>query len=150
MKKLILLAVLTLFSAPAIAQDSQWFHLFTVENGTRYEAMKNSFDIDNIRETQEPVFVITVREIKGSNIALSKVYVRVEHCLRKEGILAWTRMNGDFVGETDFVYGGGTNASWLAKEMCEHGFKLVREYEANKQKSSAPAPKELPKSEMST
>lgn len=111
----------------AYAQNVEWIPLFT-SNNVSWDVKKDSLDL-NKTEGGKDIFTIDVRTREGSQIAFFTAYVTLDHCVAGKGKLVFVNMAGIFQFENDFIFGGGTNGSNIAKSMCDIGMGAIRDYQ---------------------
>lgn len=124
-------------SAPAPAQLSQhtseapkqkplelgdnvdgWIQVATIDQNS-YQVQEGSFRFDGDTKGNT-LAVVIVRAINlGTNdISLFQWSVPTEDCIANRGALVMHDMQGNLIGNNDFVFGGGTLASLMAETIC--------------------------------
>lgn len=128
MKKIASALFLIALCSSAMAQE--WIRVSTSDE-TDYDILAGSLNVI-MNKSGEEVAVVTGKERnkKTKNIVLEKVYVRTDHCLKKQGKGVVLDLDGNYKYEYDFIFGAGSVGTTIAETIC--GAYQKRMEEANK------------------
>ncbi|WP_322629592.1 hypothetical protein [Halothiobacillus sp.] len=109
-----------LFVAPSANAQSEWRKFQTTpDNNIELDVKFGSMRAETTKEGTT-INALTVRVLNKitNTINLEKWYVSSKDCKGKAGELVTAHINGKFMSETDFVFGGGNVASYMAEVIC--------------------------------
>lgn len=102
-----------------MAQSDNWIPIAASDTITYY-ALKESASVKK-NKAGEQIVIFTVKSDnkKTKDITLEKMYVTVDHCLKKQGKAVVLNMDGEYKYEYDFIYGAGSVGSAKAEIICD-------------------------------
>lgn len=111
-------AISLLISFTASAEPS-WINLGESKGGLKWEAKPGSFELSKNRNNVA-VAVLAGRVINAetAEIQLYKWYVSATDCKNKMGKLVSLSISGEFLFDSDFMYGSGSVASNIGEFIC--------------------------------
>jgi hypothetical protein len=111
----------------AIAQSDNWVEIASSEK-EEYYGLKGSGIITKNKSGEAIVIITTKANSKiNKSVTLEKLYVRISHCLKKQGKGVVLNMDGEYQYEYDFVFGAGSVGSEKAEVACSIYEKEKRE-----------------------
>lgn len=106
---------------PAAEQQSEWIPVSVAPDGSSsWEVQRGSFLFG--KNTHGELIGIAngrVISVVDTRIELLRWHVTLADCARGMGKMGTSDTSDALLGEVDFVFGGGTHASRLAKAICE-------------------------------
>ena len=124
--KRLLVALLMISSVSAFADD--WLFLTAAANNSgAYYGLKGSYELTTNRSGEQVAVWTEKFDDKINNqITVDKLYVRTSDCLRKQGKGVMVNLNGDFLGDFDFIFGEGSVGAYRVEGLCALYFTNLR------------------------
>lgn len=114
-----LCALLVFFTGLALADEDSLWLAASSSNDTQWDIRRGSLELSKNRKGDDIAVVLgRSTTLSTRNISLRKWYVTFADCDREMGLLVVLSLEGKFVFEADFVFGGGSVASRVAELIC--------------------------------
>lgn len=113
-----LLAFFSLWASAAPTDSDLWTAVAKDSNGIAYFILNGSLKVVESSGTQ--LVVVTGRAVDTNNEPVGLYwYVPMQHCDSGKGIIGTADLRGNTLFQSDFVFGIGTVASFVAEVMCK-------------------------------
>jgi len=107
-------------------QNSHWVFVVssrilpsTAKYKNIYHAKAGSLRISN----NKVIVIGKVADTLRNTIKLEKWSVPLSHCRNQMGKISWYKIDGKYIGASDFVFGSGNVASGIAEVICNAALK---------------------------
>jgi hypothetical protein len=110
-----------LFSQHAMADEKadDWIAVVSSTDGDSWEIKSHSLILTETK-SGVPMALVTGRVVRTNNtVSLYRWYVTDADCLAEYGKLVMLEISGNYLGESDYLKGAGTLASYTAEYICE-------------------------------
>lgn len=115
-----------------------WVHISTIDQKA-YQIQEGSFRFNGDTKGNTLAVVITrVVDQSSNDISLFQWSVPTEDCIAGRGALVAHEMQGNLIGQNEFVFGGGNLASLVAETICGVAVKAAKTLQQPAPKAASP------------
>lgn len=128
-------------SKPLNSGDSVdgWVQIATIDQNA-YQVQEGSFRFDgDTKGNALAVVIVRAINLHSKDISLFQWSVPADDCISGRGALVMHDIQGNLIGNNEFVFGGGTLASLMAETICGVAVKEAKALQ--KAPSERPAPR---------
>ncbi|WP_213941217.1 hypothetical protein [Pseudomonas sp. dw_612] len=116
-----------------------WVQVATIDQNA-YQVQEGSFRFDgDTKGNTLAVVIVRAINLGSKDISLFQWSVPTEDCISNRGALVMHDMQGNLIGNNDFVFGGGTLASLMAETICGVAAKSAAQLKQQQSKPSRPS-----------
>jgi len=116
-----------------------WVQIATIDQNS-YQVQEGSFRFDgDTKGNTLAVVIARAIDLATKDISLFQWSVPTEDCIANRGALVIHDMQGNLVGNNDFVFGGGSLASLMAETICGVAVKTATRLKEQQSKPTRPS-----------
>lgn len=108
----------------ANAADNEWVTAATGADDILWQIRAGSLQFESNRE-DEPIASVVGRAVDADEISVFKWYVSAEDCSNRSGSLVILNLDGELIGEHDYVEGEESIVSTVASLICKAAIKEI-------------------------